>query len=194
MNVMSVFMRSFSQRKGITMKLSQLKPWNWFKKESHAPAAESGRIPSLHSVSALQKEMDRLFEDFYRGAIGFPRISGEVRENMQSPFLRPVVDITEAGNQYRIRVEIPGVEKDDIHLGIEDDTLVISGEKKMEKDEVDGDCHWNETSYGSFQRMLSLPEDACRDNLSATFKNGVLTITFSKMKNISASRQQIPIS
>ena len=58
-----------------------------------------------------------------------------------------------------------------------DGALIVRGEKKQEKEQKDKNFYRSERSYGSFQRTLSLPEDASRDNIDASFKNGVLTIT-----------------
>ncbi len=175
------------------MNLNKLKPWNWFKNEDNGGG---GNVPvprGAHPLSALQTEMDRVFDSFYRsfgGSMDFPDFG-----KLEKSLIRPVVDISEKKDQYRIKVEIPGVDKDDIHLRIEDDnTLVVSGEKKMEKDEKDGDFHCIETSYGSFQRLISLPADADHSGLKASFRNGVLTLSLPKLPESSSSARTIPIS
>lgn len=79
--------------------------------------------------------------------------------------------------EYTVTAEIPGVDDKDVKLEIVDDTLTIRGEKKQEKEEKEKNYYRLERSYGSFQRVLSLPDDVDQDGVKANFKKGVLTIT-----------------
>ena len=81
--------------------------------------------------------------------------------------LRPVVDIAEKDRLYEITAEIPGVDEKDIHLDLdlEGDTLIIRGEKQQSQEQKNDNYHRIERSYGSFQRVLTLPEDAKPDSL-----------------------------
>jgi HSP20 family protein len=74
-------------------------------------------------------------------------------------------------------VEIPGVDEKDVKLEIVNNTLTIRGEKKQEKEEKDKDFYCLERSYGSFQRVLSLPEDVDQAGVEAKFTKGVLNVT-----------------
>jgi len=94
--------------------------------------------------------------------------------------LKPAVDIQETDTQYRIAVEVPGVEEKDIQITLDNDVLVVRGEKRQEQEKKEGGFHRIERSYGSFQRALNLPGDANQDSIKANFKNGVLTITMDK--------------
>ena len=78
--------------------------------------------------------------------------------------------------EYSITVEVPGVNEEDVKVEISDNTMSIHGEKKQEKEKKDKNFYKVERSYGSFQRVLSLPEDADHDDIKATFNKGVLTI------------------
>ena len=98
-------------------------------------------------------------------------------EHISGSFLKPSVDIKENKKNYKISVEVPGVEESDIKLELVDGSLVIRGEKRQENEDKDEHYHSVERSYGSFQRVLSLPEDVNEDDIDAKFKNGVLTIT-----------------
>ncbi len=105
--------------------------------------------------------------------------------------LRPSRDIHETDQQYRITLEIPGVDEKDIQLTLDDDVLWIRGEKRQEQEQQDGQYHRIERSYGSFQRALNLPGDAHQDAIRASFKNGVLTVTIGKREHadVSTSRE-----
>lgn len=158
-------------------------PWNWFKEEEEqegrsVPVRGQGNtsLPSTynrHPLSELHREMDQLFERAFQGfglpSMGFPA-------NSQS-LLKPSVDIKENKKSYTISVEVPGVDEGDVKLELAEGALTISGEKKHEKEEKDEHYHSAERSYGSFKRVLALPQDAKEDDIKAKFKNGVLTIT-----------------
>jgi HSP20 family protein len=182
------------------MDWNKLKPWNWFKKEQNN---ESSNLPvrradhSQHPLARLHDDMDRLLDSFFE-SWGMPSLArmGRAGERglLPSGFLRPSVDISENKKGYTIRVEIPGVEKDDVKLTIEDDTLLISGEKRQEKEDNDGGYHCVERSYGSFQRVISLPADADQEKLEAKFRNGVLTLTLPRKAGVQSNAREIAIT
>ena len=88
---------------------------------------------------------------------------------------------------------MPGVDEKDVKVEIANDTLTIRGEKKQEKEENHKNYYRMERSYGSFQRVLSLPEDADQEGVSATFKNGVLTVTMPRKAAPQANVRRIEI-
>ena len=92
----------------------------------------------------------------------------------------PQVDIGESQKDYTITVEVPGVQEKEIDLTLIDGTFTIRGEKRSEHEEKEKHYHRVERSYGSFQRILSLPTDADENSIKAKFKDGVLTIILAK--------------
>jgi HSP20 family protein len=96
----------------------------------------------------------------------------------------PPVDITEDEKEYIIRVELPGVEKDEVKVTVEGGVLSITGEREAEKDEKDKKYHRIERSYGSFIRSFAVPEGAASDKVSAEFKDGVLSVRIPKDEKI----------
>lgn len=182
------------------MDWNKLKPWNWFKKEQSndeaamLPARRTNSPP--HPLARLHDDLDRLFDSFFGGS-GMPSLARLNRPSwpgLASGFLRPSVDIAENKTGYTIRVEIPGVEKEDVKLTIEDDTLLITGEKRQEKEGNDGGYHCVERSYGSFQRVISLPADCNHEKLEAKFRNGVLTITLPRKAGVKSNAREIAIT
>jgi len=174
------------------MDWKKIAPWNWFKEEHGAQTATpSPRIHSSHDpIAALRTEMDRLFDDavrhtYYPRRHGIPRgfeLSGAVAsDDSMVTHLRPSVDISEGRKAYAVRVELPGVEPDDVSLEVEgENTLVIRAEKRQDREEEDEGYHWVESTYGTAQRILSLPIDAEVDAVQAKFKNGILRLTIPK--------------
>ncbi len=92
----------------------------------------------------------------------------------------PSIDISETEKQFVIDVEVPGVDKKDIELNIENNTLTISGERKFEKKEDNKQYHRVESHYGTFSRTFSLPDNVNTESINATYNNGILSITVDK--------------
>jgi len=170
-----------------------LTPWNWFKKEEGNQVPVHVTNPSReHSLDRLHYEMNQVFDNFLRG---FPFSVGH-RDftNLWDGLMRPQVDIAESSKGYTITVEIPGVEEKDMDLTLADGTLTIRGEKRYETEDHDKQYHRVERSYGSFQRVLSLPHDADENSVKAQFKNGVLTITVGRTAQAQSSVKKIAIN
>jgi HSP20 family protein len=91
----------------------------------------------------------------------------------------PNVDILENKDSYMLSFEVPGISKDDIKIWIENDLLILSGEKKKNEEEKNT-RHYGERRFGKFERSFWLPSDADRNSIKAEFENGVLTVTISK--------------
>ncbi len=102
----------------------------------------------------------------------------------------PPMDVSETDSEYKVRLEAPGIEKDDIKAELEDGVLTISGEKKSEVEDKSEKRYCVERSYGRFSRRLRF-SDIDSEKISATFKNGVLEVTLSKVE--AAKPKQISI-
>ncbi len=92
----------------------------------------------------------------------------------------PPVDIAEDDKEYAIKVELPGVNKEDVRVSVEGGVLSMSGERKAEKEEKNKKYHRIERTYGSFARSFTLPEGTASDKVSADFKDGVLRVHLPK--------------
>ena len=92
----------------------------------------------------------------------------------------PKVDLTDTNDMLVVKAEIPGIEPKEIALTLQDQVLTIKGEKKHEKEEKDEHYFRAERSYGAFARSLRLPVPVDGSKVTASFKNGVLTVTLPK--------------
>lgn len=115
------------------------------------------------------KRFSDIMDEFFSDAVA----------NRRSSF-SPGIDISETETQYVIDVELPGIEKKDIDLNIENNRLTISGERKFEKTEDGKQYHRVETSYGTFSRSLQLPENVNPDSIKASYKDGILNVSIDK--------------
>lgn len=166
------------------MDFAKLAPWNWFKKEqeerNHIVPLKMDVNSPKHPVlfNDLQMEFNRLFESlqhsFEKGWPGSSLIGQD--------FFKPSLDIASDGKEYTVKVELPGIDKSNITIEYTKDTLKIKGEKHQEKEEKEKDYYKMERSYGSFARTLNIPEDADKDNITSSYKDGVLSITIPRKK------------
>ncbi|WDE11743.1 Hsp20/alpha crystallin family protein [Thalassomonas haliotis] len=186
------------------MDIEKLNPWNWFKHEddstsqipvskNDAPGESSSDNKSLTtpqnqamgSLMKLHNEMDRLFDDVWR-SFGKPSSSRLMRpssvfgnsllDNSILGDYRAKLDVSGSEKEYEVSIDLPGLTEDDIQIELNGNTLTVKGQKEEKSESKDKQYYRVERSIGSFQRTLSLPEDASRDEISANMKNGLLVI------------------
>jgi len=124
---------------------------------------------------SLHREMNRLFDDVLRGGL-----SAGGGQGLAGNVIAPQINVSETDTEIRVTAELPGVNENDVQVDLNDDLLVIRGEKKFERKDEKENFHFMERSYGTFQRTLQLPFSVDPDQVQATFENGVLTITLPK--------------
>ena len=141
------------------------------------------RWDPTRDLNAMQDRVNRIFHDFYRGADD---------DVMRRGVWVPPVDIYEADNhELVIKAELADVNKDDIEITVDSNTLTLKGEKKMDSAIQDEHYHRVERVYGSFSRTFALPPTVDTSKVSADYKNGVLAITLQMREE--AKPKQIPI-
>jgi HSP20 family protein len=141
------------------------------------------RWDPLEGLGILRQEMDRVIEDFFKGAPFQARDKGT---------FEPAVDVWETPDTVVVRVMAPGVPREQLHLTITEDTLTIKGDMQAEAAPQEQTFHQREIRYGSFQRVISLPVAVRSEEAQAQLKDGILEVRFPK----SAPRKarDIPIS
>jgi HSP20 family protein len=106
----------------------------------------------------------------------------------------PSVDISETDAAYLIKGEIPGVNKEDVKVTIQDGMLTIQGERKQEKEEKNKKFHRVECSYGNFMRSFRVPDDADESGVKAEFKDGMLNVTLPKSEKAKPKSINVSVS
>ncbi|MBM3285268.1 MAG: Hsp20/alpha crystallin family protein [Candidatus Aminicenantes bacterium] len=142
------------------------------------------RWDPFRDLMTLRERMNRLFEDAFSSA------RGEERDIVSSSWA-PAVDIYEDENQLVVTAEIPGIEEKDIEIKVEDSTLSIQGERKMEKETKEENYHRIERAYGSFYRSFTLPNYIDQDRIQAEHENGILKITLPKKPELKPRKVRI---
>jgi len=186
------------------MDIAKLNPWNWFKHEEKQEKAGTipvksgdyveGRNP-LANIAQLHREIDRLFDDAFRGFPAFGRSSlwGQMLNEDFVPTFRANVNVSSDDRQYTITLEAPGMEQKDLSIELKDRALFIRGDKQQEHEEKDQHFYRVERSYGSFERVLAIPDDGNAEEISASTKNGVLTITIPRKELPKSDAKKIEI-
>jgi HSP20 family protein len=126
--------------------------------------------------SALQRmadQMDRMFDDFGLGR----RSTTPLWRDSAMEAWAPDIDVFHKNNELTIRADLPGLKRDEVSVDITDDAVTIQGERKREKEEEREGFYRSERSYGSFYRVVPLPEGAIAEQAKANFHDGVLEVT-----------------
>ncbi len=131
----------------------------------------------------LHREMNRLFDDAFRGTGAMP--GSEPRSLLTGPSL----DVEETDDELRITADLPGVKQSEVDLRIEGDRLTLSGERKNENEIREQNFHLMERSYGNFRRTVQLPFTPDPEKVEARFDNGVLNIRVAKQAQQERSRR-----
>jgi len=166
-------------------------------KEKEKEKERAGKAVELVRPSTLiprwEHEIERMFDEFWRRPI--PSLFGAERW-WPAAALRmhaPALDVYEEKDDVVAKAELPGLSKEDIEVNLTDSTLTIKGEKKKEEEIKEKDYYRCERSYGSFARTLELPSTVKADQVSASFKNGVLEIRMPKTEEAKKKEVKVKI-
>jgi HSP20 family protein len=141
------------------------------------------RWDPFRDLVTLRERMNRLFEDAFTSR-------GEEKDLVASSW-SPSVDIYETENEIVLTAEIPGVDEKNIEIKLEDNTLSLKGERKLEKETKEENYHRIERSYGSFYRSFTLPRNIDQDNIKAESENGILRISMPKKPELKPKKVKI---
>jgi HSP20 family protein len=138
-------------------------------------------------LMTLQDRMNRLFEDSLRG----------VREgdaSLGGAAWSPAVDIYETDNEVILKAELPGVDQKGIDIQVENNTLTLHGERKLERDTKQENYHRIERAYGSFYRSFTLPGTVDQEKIGADYKDGVLTVVLPKREETKPKQIKVSVT
>lgn len=166
------------------MSMRDLIPWGRSSNQAPSVYRDLEQSPFL----SLHREVNRLFDDVFRG---FDIPSNFTRfQNVGATW--PNVEISDTEKELRVTAEVPGLDEKDIEVLLEDGVLMIRGEKKA--DAEDKERRFSERFYGRFERRIDVGSDVEQDKVSASFKNGVLTVTLPKAERAQSKGKRIAIN
>ena len=171
-----------------------LLPSKWLNKRNEVAIRREDE--QEHPAYSLQREMNRVFDDFFR-SWDMPTLSRPFElypfGALENNALNPRIDVSETDKEVRISAELPGLTEKDIDVSLTKDMLTIKGEKKQEQEENVKGWYRMERSYGTFMRSIALPCEVDEEHCNATFKNGVLTVSLSKTAQAQSNTKNIPV-
>jgi HSP20 family protein len=146
------------------------------------PTKRNERYP-LWDVAPIHRSIDDLLEDFFGGVL----------THREAGMIAPRFEVSETDDAVIVNAELPGMDEKNIELTLQDNVLTIRGEKKKEEETKKKDYYISERSYGRFQRSLQLGSNVNADDISASFKKGVLTVTVPKLEPEKSKARSIDI-
>ena len=151
------------------------------RRSSAAPMVGGFGLSPFSLVRRMMEDMDRLWEGFGGSAIGFGQLWS------------PAIETFERDNRFVLRAELPGLSPDDVRLEVQDDALVLEGERKSESETKEKEAFRSERTYGRFMRTIPLPDGAQAEQAEAKFENGVLEDYAEALKSARspAKREQV---
>jgi len=164
------------------MNMRDLVPWRRSDESGALASQQPSQQDSLSPFLSLHREMNRLFDDAFRG-FDFGRRSSW-----------PSMDVEETDREYRVTVEAPGVDEKDLEVVMADGVLTVRGEKRDERSENAHGRAFSERYFGRFERRVMLDRDIDPDKIRADFRNGVLTVTAPKSVQAVERTKRIPIN
>ena len=133
----------------------------------------------------INSDFDHLVSDFFGNSLG-RRYNGSERT------IYPSIDLSESDKEFVVKAELPGVDKDNVKISLQENILTLHGEKNQEIEEKNENYRLNERVYGVFERSIRLPNSVDAKKIKAKFKDGILSINLPK--SAEAKLKEIPIS
>jgi HSP20 family protein len=141
------------------------------------------RWDPFRDLGLLQDRMNRMFDDAGRG--------WRADEPSATTTWSPAVDIYETENEIMVQAELPGVDRKDITLNLENNVLTLKGERRFEKETKQENYHRIERSYGGFSRAFSIPAIVDEEKIRADYKDGILKIALPKKELVKPKQIKI---
>jgi HSP20 family protein len=145
----------------------------------------------MRDLVDFEREFGRMFNSL-ENRFGISRSKEEDAEYENAVWM-PLTDIYEDKDKYSLKLDLPGIKKEDVKISFVDGKLSISGERAQESEHKDSKCHRIERSFGKYYRSFSLPENIQSDKINAEFNNGQLSITVPKAEEAKPKEIEIKV-
>lgn len=182
---------------GVSQRQSNLQPYGQY---------GYGTTTPFSLMRRMADDMDRIFENLSLGTLGrssglglSPLLDTSIERDLWNDtsalnaIWTPQVETFRRGDKIVVRADLPGLDKDDVKIDVDNGVLTISGERREDREDTGDDFYRTERSYGQFFRAIPLADGINPDDADATFKNGVLEVTFPVPKEKERKGRQIQI-
>lgn len=154
------------------------------KRKTVSPTKPETSLAKPSDQTGLTKEIDSMFDEFRRSFDDFPQpffpLTTDLEQAMTLPTRYPSVDLADNGDAYTVTAELPGFNKENIDVQVNNDGLSIMAENKEEKEEKHKNYLHRERAYSSMQRFVAFPEEVIPSKVEGEMKNGVLELKIPK--------------
>jgi len=146
-------------------------------------APQLSNWPSFDRLSSLRNDLDRLFDLSWSG-----------RDSGLFSGWSPALDVFDEKDHFVVNAELPGMKKEEIELSFQDGVLSISGERKQSTEKTEGETYRSERYFGKFQRSVTLPVAVDSSKISASYKDGILSVTLPKSEAAKPKQIQVNVA
>jgi HSP20 family protein len=184
---------------------NDLKKWNPFKflrgsgrksdtnSPETQPASEQERAAWSDIQRIFSRDSLRAMEDFFLDPFAMRGTLERWFGDFSPSRFQPRIDMVDEGKILRVTVELPGIEREDLTISVEDGALVLRGEKRQDVHSAEDGCYRLERAHGAFTRTIPMPENADPDHTLAKFDKGVLTLTVPKQEPLRSAKRTIDV-
>ena len=148
------------------------------------------RFNPMRDLVNIEREFGSIFNNFEK-RFGFGVVDKETEQEYNNAVWMPLTDVSEDENKYYLKLDLPGIKKEDVKINYHNGQLAISGERKQESEEKTVKYHRVERTFGKYFRSFTLPEKIKENEIDAEFNNGQLRITIPKSEE--ARNRQIEV-
>lgn len=143
-------------------------------------------------IDRMSKDMDSLWDQVFPASRRFLK-ELPVKALMGRDTAPPAIDIIERPDALIVKAELPGVEKDNVDISVQENRLTIAGKIERDKEDKKEDFYYSERSYTSYSRTVDMPCKVNADKITARLKNGVLTVTLPKAEDVKAKKITVEV-
>lgn len=150
--------------------------------------------PVVRQMSRINEEMDRLFDSLGFGSFMRMPLEAGLPALIATDIWTPNIELFQRDQQLVIRADLPGLKREDVSVEIDEDRVVLRGERRQERTQESGGAYRSEVSYGMFERVIPLPEGIDPDKAQANYHDGVLSITLPAPQSAQARGRKLDIT
>ncbi|MFZ2455910.1 MAG: Hsp20/alpha crystallin family protein [Candidatus Altiarchaeia archaeon] len=148
----------------------------------------------FEDIKRMQEEIDESSDAFFGRGMRRPMLPAETekRDTYLAP-REPLMDLVDEKDQYKVIIEVPGINKEDIDISVTEDSVTVKTETKTGQEKEEKGYYYQERRYESFQKSFSLPGEVLPDSASAEYKNGVLEIKMKKKQDARTKEHKVKV-